>query len=66
MVYPNNENKWQIPVDERSKARVCCRSLTGSNPTVVMDVCCQVEVPAMDRSLVQRSPTDCGVSLCVI
>ena len=29
-------------------------------------VCCQVEVSARGRSLVQRSPTDCGVSLCVI
>ena len=28
-------------------------------------VCCQVEVSAMGRSLVQRSPTECGVSkLC--
>jgi hypothetical protein len=25
-------------------------------------VCCQVEVSASGRSLVQRSPTDCGVS----
>jgi hypothetical protein len=38
-----------------------------------VDVCllrvlcvCQVEVSATGRSLVQRSPTDCGVSLCVI
>ena len=30
---------------------------------VVSVVCCQVEVSAMSRSLVQRSPTDCGVSL---
>jgi len=29
-------------------------------------VCCQVEVSATDWSFVQRSPTDCGVSLCVI
>jgi hypothetical protein len=29
-------------------------------------VCCQVEVSATSRSLVQRSPTDCGASLCVI
>jgi hypothetical protein len=29
-------------------------------------VCCQVEVSATDSSLVQRSPTDCGASLCVI
>jgi hypothetical protein len=50
---------------------VCVRSLAGvagSNPAVGMDislvsvVCCQVEVGAPDRSLVQRSPTECGVS----
>ena len=29
-------------------------------------LCCQVEVSAMSWSLVQRSPTDCGASLCVI
>jgi hypothetical protein len=29
-------------------------------------VCCQVEVNATDWSLVQRSPTECGASLCVI
>jgi hypothetical protein len=28
--------------------------------------CCQVEVSATGRSLVQRSPTECDVSLCVI
>jgi hypothetical protein len=27
-------------------------------------MCCQVEVSATSWSLVQRSPTDCGVSLC--
>jgi len=32
--------------------------------SVVSVVCCQVEVSAMDWSLVQRSPTDCGASLC--
>ena len=54
----------------RSEAWVCGRSLAGivvSNPTVDIDVCCeciccQVEVCASGRSLVQRSPTDCGVS----
>jgi len=29
-------------------------------------VCCKVEVSATDWSLVQMSPTDCGVSLYVI
>jgi hypothetical protein len=29
-------------------------------------VCCQVEVSATSWSLVQRSPTECGASLCVI
>jgi hypothetical protein len=28
-------------------------------------VCCQVEVSVMIRSLVQRSPSDCGTSVCV-
>ena len=65
-----------FPVAERSRARVCGRSLAGiaaSNPTrghrclsLVSVVCCQVEVSAVSRSLVQRSPTDCGVSSCVI
>jgi len=34
--------------------------------SVVMVVCCQVEVSATSWSLVQRSPTDCAASLCVI
>jgi hypothetical protein len=29
-------------------------------------VCCQTEVSATGRSPVQRSPTDCGVLMCVI
>jgi hypothetical protein len=33
---------------------------------VVSVVCCQVEVSATSWSPVQRSPTDCGASLCVI
>jgi hypothetical protein len=33
---------------------------------VVSVVCCQVEVSATSCSLVQRSPTDCAASLCVI
>ena len=34
--------------------------------SVVSAVCCQVEVSATDWSLVQRSRTYCGASLCVI
>ena len=59
-----------------SKTWVCGllpAEIMGSNPTgghgclsVVSIVCCQVEVSAKGRSLVQRSPTDCGASLCVI
>ena len=63
-----------IPVAEQSQAWVCSRSLAGnagSNTAGGMDVClsvvcCQVEVSATGRSLVQRSPTDCGVSVYVI
>jgi hypothetical protein len=46
--------------------------IVGSNPTGYMDVClvqrscCQGEVSATGRSLVQRSPTECGVCLSVI
>jgi hypothetical protein len=32
--------------------------------SVVSVVCCQVEVSATGWSLVQRSPTECGVSDC--
>ena len=56
-----------IPVAGRPKAKICGRSLAGiagSNPAGA--VCCQVEVFATGRSLVHRSDTDCGVSLCVI
>ena len=34
--------------------------------SVVSVVCCQVEVSATNWSLVQRCPTDCDASLCVI
>jgi len=34
--------------------------------SVVSVMCCQVEVSATSSSLVQRSPTDCGASSCVI
>jgi len=53
----------------RTKARVCGGSLAGtegSNPAGGMDVCLvnvmcyQVEVTATGRSLVHRSPIECG------
>jgi len=34
--------------------------------SVVSVVCCQLEVSATSWSLIQRSPTDCGASLCLI
>jgi hypothetical protein len=62
-----------IPVAARSKLWVCGRlfaGIVGSIPagawclSVVSVVCCQVQVSATGRSLVQRSPTECGVSEC--
>jgi len=38
----------------------------GAWTSVVSVVCCQVEVSATSWSLVQRIPTYCGASLCVI
>ena len=61
-----------LSVDARSWAWVCGHSLVGvaaSNPTGNMDVCLLCCVLsgrgfALGRSLVQRSPTECGVSEC--
>ena len=63
-----------IPVAARSKAWVCCRlpaRTAGSNSTgdiksvpPVSVVCCHVEVSATGRSLLQRSPIECGMSEC--
>ena len=61
-----------IPMTALSTVWVCGRSLAGImglNPDggMVNVLCCQVEVSAQGRSLVQRSPTECVcVSLCVI
>ena len=51
-----------------SPAETVCANPIGGHGcvSVVNVVCCQVEVAATSRSLVQRSPTDCGASLCVI
>ena len=62
-------------VAARSKAQLYCGSLAeivGSIPAGGRDVlsvvsvvcCCQVEVCAAGRSLVQRSPTECDLSEC--
>jgi len=58
----------------RSKACVCGRSIAGTaglNSAGGMDVClvnvvcCQAEISVTGRSLVQRSSTECVVSLSV-
>jgi hypothetical protein len=63
----------QIPVAARSEAWVCSCSLAGivgSNPAGVGEgcecECCvyQVEVSTTGWSLIQRIPTECGVSEC--
>ena len=48
--------------------RLCVRIPPWARTFVCWEcsVCCKVEVYATSWSLVQRSPTDCGVSLCVI
>jgi hypothetical protein len=61
-------------VAARSKAWLCSRSLAGTGGfeyrrghgylSLLSVVCCQVEVPATGRFLVQGSPTECGVSKC--
>ena len=71
---------WAIPFLQDPSSRGLRRRSTAVRPqrswvripmghgclSVVSVVCCQVEVSATDWSLVQRSPTDCGSSLCVI
>jgi len=59
-----------VPVVARSMVWVCGRLLPGivvrippgAWMSVVSVVCCQVEVSESGWSLVQSSPTDCGVS----
>jgi hypothetical protein len=65
-----------IPVAARSKAWVWGRWLAriaGANSAGGMDVLSlvsvvgrELDVPASSLSLLQRSPTDCDASLCVI
>jgi hypothetical protein len=60
----------RIPMSALSKTWVCGRSLAGivvSNPSRIMDVsllilvCCQVEVSASGCSFVHKNPSECGV-----
>ena len=63
-------SKWSRGLRCRSAAarllRFWVRIPPGAWMSVVSVVCCQVEISARSRSLVQRSPTECGASLCVI
>jgi hypothetical protein len=70
-----SRSQWPRGLRRKSAAARLLRSWARIPPegggghgclSVVRVVCCQVEVSATSRSLVQRSPTDCGVSLCVI
>jgi hypothetical protein len=62
--------QWAILEGPISVAWVCGCSLAGFAGSVpaggvdVYCVCCQVDVCAMGRSLVQRSSTECGVCEC--
>jgi hypothetical protein len=62
--------KFVYPTNVRSTAarllRLWVRIPPGAWMSVVSIVCFLVEVSASGWSLVQRSPTDCGASLCVI
>ena len=68
--YRHQESDVSIPVTARSNPWVCGRSLAGiagSSPAGGMNVFvrvvyCQIGVSATGWSLVQRSPTECGVS----
>ena len=63
-------SQWPRGLRRRSTAarllRLWVRMPSGTWMSVVSVVCCQVEVSATSWSLVQRSPTVCLVSLCVI
>jgi len=59
----------RVPVAAGSRTIHLLRMWVRIPPGAWMFVCCeccQVEVSATSWSLVQRSPTDCGASLCVI
>jgi len=64
-------NYEDFPLKSSFFPLACCDRGFESHPghgclSVVSVVCCQIEVSVTDWSFVQRSPTDCGASLCVI
>jgi len=65
-----SRSQWPRGLRRRSAdarlLRLWFRIPPGAWMSVVSVECCQVEVSATGWSLVQRSPTDCGASLCVI
>jgi len=59
--------QWARDLRRRSTAARPLRLCVQIPPEAWMFVvCCQVQVSDTDWSLVQRSSTDCGASLCVI
>ena len=68
----NSRSQWPRGLRRRSTVARLLRLWVRIPPgmhgclSVVSVVCWQVEVCATDWSLVQRNPTDCGASLCVI
>jgi hypothetical protein len=70
---PRSEVVWRVLATHSTGRRPFTYWNRGFEPhrghgylSVVSAVCCQVEVSATSWSLVQRSPTDCAASLCVI
>jgi hypothetical protein len=62
-------SQWPRGLRRRSAVARLLRLWVRISPGTWMSVCCvccQVEVSATSWSLVQRNPTDCGASLCVI
>ena len=63
-------SQWPRGLRRRSTAarllRLWVQIPLGACLSVVSVVCCQLEVSATQWSCVQRSPTDCDASLCVI
>jgi hypothetical protein len=61
-------SRWPCGLRRRSAAfhllGLQVRIHLGTWLSLVIVVCCQVEVSVMGWSLVKRSPTECGVSVC--